>query len=105
MFTRTQKPKQGSPDQESVHDKQNYDFSKMRMAAVSQRKPREDGEKGEKGEEESEEKKQEIHEKPKEKRPVRMPFIVKGPVAKSTTGDEDEDGFTVVKANKRVTKP
>lgn len=97
MFTRSSKPKQGSsPEQASLTAKHDdYDFSKMRMAAVSVRKPREEGEEGWSRTEDSEEKKHEMHERPREKR-VPQPFNLNAPVVKAADPDEDEDGFTVV---------
>lgn len=80
MFTRSTKPKTvSSPEQESLDGKQNYDFSKMRMAAVSVRKPREEGDEGWSRTEDSEEKKHEMHERPREKR-VPQPFNMNAPV-------------------------
>lgn len=45
MFTRSKKTNEAGDSGSQVHEKQNYDFSKMQTAAVAQKRP--EGEAGE----------------------------------------------------------
>jgi len=117
MFTNSRKvakPVAVAVDDETVPDKQNYDFSKMRVAAASARRPREEGEgqeetKQEEGGEAGSPKKEEVQQQ--ERTETRRKFEKAQPIAfdaeaatqvKKIVPAEDDDGFMVVTRDQRA---